>query len=178
MYASPTKCTQVRRGVRMQKKKKKKRDQRRPCLAFDFTERSLHRAGATHVRTVVLAKGIISQVCRCFVNVKHFLRKGKAHDCSNRKACESPFSSSPLWLRGFRLVRRQRQDKYNYTAVPRLVQRQTSGRRTRARGWTLSGGRAADCELRLLDHEFAIFVMWISRPCIPVRKCQLREDLS
>ena len=44
--------------------------------------------------------------------------------------------------------------------VLRLVQRQTFGRRTRARGWlwTLSGGRAADCELRLLDHELANFV--------------------
>ena len=52
--------------------------------------------------------------------------------------------------------------------VPRLVQHQTSGHRTRARGWTLSGGRAADCELRLLDHEVANFVMWISRPRSPV----------
>ena len=57
--------------------------------------------------------------------------------------------------------------------VPRLVQRQTSGGRTRVRGWTLSGGRAADCELRLFDHELADFVMWISRPRSPVRKCQL-----
>ena len=52
MYASRTKCTEVRRGVRMQKKKRKNRDSDRTCLAFDFTQRSLHRARATRVLTV------------------------------------------------------------------------------------------------------------------------------
>ena len=44
---------------------------------------------------------------------------------SNRKACESPFSSSPLRLRGFRLVRQQRQDKYRvwYSVKPLVVAR-------------------------------------------------------
>ena len=75
-------CTQVRRGVRMQKKKKKRtRSDRVWHSSFDFTERSLHRAGATHVVTVVLAKGIISQVCRCFCKRNAFLRVGKAHNC-------------------------------------------------------------------------------------------------
>ena len=44
---------------------------------------------------------------------------------SNRKANELPFSSSPLRLRGFRLVRRQRQDKYRvwYSVKPLVVAR-------------------------------------------------------
>ena len=81
MYASPTKCTQVRRGVRMQKKKKRDRSDGVWHSQFDFSERSLLRAGATHVLTVVLAKGIISQVFRCFCKRNAFLRVGKAHDC-------------------------------------------------------------------------------------------------
>ena len=64
MYASPTWCTHA--------KKKRDRSDRVWHLCIDFTERSLHCAGATHVLTVVLAKGIISQLCRCFVNVMHF----------------------------------------------------------------------------------------------------------
>ena len=58
MYASPTKCTQVGRGVRMQKKKKKMRPKwvwhltlLFDSLAFDLTQRSLHHVGATHVLT-------------------------------------------------------------------------------------------------------------------------------
>ena len=80
-------CTQVRRNVRKsdvvyacKKKKKNATEVTASGIHFDFTERSLHRAGATHVLTVVLAKGIISQVCRCFCKRNAFLRVGKAHD--------------------------------------------------------------------------------------------------
>ena len=158
MYASPTWCTHA-------KKKKRHRSDRVWHSWFDFTERSLHRAGATHVLTV--AKGIISQVFRCFCKRNAFLRVGKANDRFEQKSMRIAFfefaSASARFPTRSRATPGQ---------VPRLVQRQTSTRRTRARGWTLSGGRA-DGELRLLDYELANFVMWISRPRSPVRKCQL-----
>ena len=47
-------------------------------------------------------------------------------------------------MRGFQLIRRQRQYKYCV-----LVQRQNSGRTRRTRGRTLSAGRAADYRSRV-----------------------------
>ena len=80
MYASPTKCTQVGRGVRMQKKKSA--TEVTVCLALDFTEPS-SRGGSPMLSPFVLAKGIISQVRRsffCSCERSAFLRVGKAHD--------------------------------------------------------------------------------------------------
>ena len=162
MYASQTWYTHA--------KKKKKKNATEVTVSdihewFDFKERSLHRAGATHVLTVVLAKGIISQVCRCFCKRNAFLRVGKAHD-----RFDSPFSSSPLRLRGFWLVRGQRQDKYRvwYSVKPLVVARVHVAERFPTDELLINR------ELRLQDHELANFVMWISRPRTgPVRKCQL-----
>ena len=60
-----------------------------------------------------------------FVNVLHFLGDVRRTIVSNRKACESPFSSLPFRLRGFQLVRQQRQDKYRgwYSVKPLVIAR-------------------------------------------------------
>ena len=74
MYASPTKCTQVGRGVRMQKKKKTR--PKWPCV-WHLTLRS----GASITRgppmlsPFVLAKGMISQVRRLLRFSAPFSRK-------------------------------------------------------------------------------------------------------
>ena len=72
MYASPMKFTQVRRGVRMQKKKRDRSDRR----VWHLTLRSgalIAGAGATHVLTVCSCqKGSSHKFAVFFVNVMHF----------------------------------------------------------------------------------------------------------
>ena len=128
-------CTQVRRNVRKSdvvyssKKKKKKKNCDRSDRVWHLTLRSgafiARRPPGMHVLTVVLAKGVISQVCRCFCKRYAFLRKVWRTIVPNRKACESLFSNSLLRLRGFRLVRRERQYKYRvwYSVKPLVVAR-------------------------------------------------------
>ena len=86
---------------------------------------------------------------------------------SNRKACESPFSSPLLRLQGFRLVRRRRQYKYRvwYSIKPLVV--------ARVAARFPADKQLTNCELRLLDHQLPNFVIRISRPRRPVRKWQL-----
>ena len=77
MYASPTKCTQIGRGVRMQKKNA---TEVIVCLAFDFTalrSGAFITRGSPMLSPFVLAKGIISQVCRFFLVSKGVLCTAK-----------------------------------------------------------------------------------------------------
>ena len=69
MYASPTKCTQIERGVRNQKKIEKN--------AIEVTIRVLHLTfiapGATHVLTVCSCqRNRLTSSPFFFVNVMHF----------------------------------------------------------------------------------------------------------
>ena len=206
MYASTTKCTQVRWNVRKydeiyvrmyfllvfrtnfmsnqrtkKKRKRKKRSVRksdvvyawkknttkdrgsgrRRCLAFDFTQRSPHCARATHVLTVCscqrnhLPRSLFFLfIYFFFVNVMHF--EGRVIALFDL-----------LRLRGFQLVHRQRQYKYRvwYSVKPLVV--------ARVAGCFPADEQLTDCELRLLDHELANFVTWISRPRSPVGKLRL-----
>ena len=85
MYASPMKFTQVRRGVRMQKKKKKKNATEVTVRVWHLTLRSgamIAGAGATHVLTVCSCqKGSSHKFAIFFCKCNAFLRVGKAqHD--------------------------------------------------------------------------------------------------
>ena len=79
--------------------------------------------------TVVLAKGIISQVCCCFCKRNAFLRVVKAHDRFKQKSMRIA-----LFEFASATARFPTRSSATPGQVPRLVQRQTSGRRTRARG--------------------------------------------
>ena len=87
MYASPTKCTQLRRGVRMQKKKKK-RDKSERVRHLTSTQQTLDHAGATHVLTVCSCpKGSshkFAVFCKCYA----FLRVGMARDRFKKKVTQ------------------------------------------------------------------------------------------
>ena len=130
MYASPTKCTQVRRGVRMQKKTRPKWPYVSGIWLY-AAELSSHEGHPCAHR--LFFPGITSQV-RCFfffffffffVNVLHVWGLVWRTIVSNRKVGESPFSSSLLRLWDFRLIRRQRQCKYRvwYGVKPLVVAR-------------------------------------------------------
>ena len=125
-------CTQIRRNVR-------KSDVVYACKikiknATEVTVSGIHDltlwSGAFITREppmcspLFLPKESSHKCAVVFVKVIHFWGEVRRTIVSNRKACESPFSSSPFRLRDFRLVRRQRQDRVRYS-VPRPVQRHT-----------------------------------------------------
>ena len=122
-------CAQVRRKLRkcdVVYACEKKTRPKWPCLAFDLTQRSLHLAGAARVLTVVLSGDHLTSSPFLFLgNVMHCSGQVWRMIVSNRKGCESPFSSPLLRLWGFRLVRRQRQCKYRvwYSVKPLVVAR-------------------------------------------------------
>ena len=164
MYASPTWCTHA---------KKKKTRLKWPRPVFDFTQRSLHRAWPPMCSPLFLPKKSSHKFAVVFCKRYACFGGGGGRYGARSLRIENHASRAfrvrlcDLRLRGFR-------PRSSATLVQVLlrVQRQTSGRRTRGR--TLSCGRAADCEWRLLlENELANFVMWISRPCSPVRKWQL-----
>ena len=85
------------------------------------------------------------------VNVMHFRGLVGRAIVSNTKSHESPFSSSLVRLRG--------SDSFiGHASRLRLVQHQNSGRRMRGRTLPVDE-QLIDCELRLLAHELANFVM-------------------
>ena len=142
-------CTQVRRNVRKSDvvyacKKKKKTRPKWPCvwhltLRLYAAEPSSH-GGPPMLSPFVLAKGTISQVRRsffCSCERSEFLRVGLAHDRFEWKSMRIA-----LFELASATARFPTRSSATPVQVPRLVQRQNSGRRTRGR--TLSSGRAAD----------------------------------
>ena len=82
-------CTQVRRNVRKSdvvyayKQKKNATEVTVSGIwlyGAELSSRGGHPCQCSCVLTVVLAKGIVSQLCRCFCKRNALLRVGKAHD--------------------------------------------------------------------------------------------------
>ena len=160
MYASLTWCTHA-------KKTHNRSD--RTCLAFDFTQQSRHRAGGHPCAHRLFIRKESSHKFAVFFFCKRnaFFRVDVAHHCFEKKS---------MRISSFKFVSATARFPTCSSAtpnqVPRLVPCQTSGCRTLGRTLT-ANKQLTDYGLRLLDHELAYFVLWISRPLSSVRKWQL-----